>query len=206
MLGLSTGVVSEVGPGSRLVGGRRLLACLAAALVATMVAAGSARAVLVSATNGRLASFSGGISQVNGTLLPVRSRYLADTRAFLATYSGTGGGGMARGSLKVRWKQGQSVAYGAAFYLPLNFHSAAGGQQPLLRWDSVPRGDGTVEQSGIVVDYSDNLAYLVAATVSDGIVSQQVLAGPFALPVGRWFTLQVRQLLGSDRGRIATST
>jgi murein DD-endopeptidase MepM/ murein hydrolase activator NlpD len=136
---------------------------------------------------------------VNGTLLPVRARYGADTKVFLATYSGTSGTAAARGSLKVRWKPGQSVAYGAAFYLPANFHAAAQGQQALLRWDSVPGADGTVQQNGIVVDYSDNFAYLVAATISDGIVAQQVLAGPFVLPVGRWFTPQVRQLLGSGR-------
>lgn len=45
-----------------------------------------------------------------------------------------------------------------------------------------------------MLDYSDNLAYLVNAPASP---LQQVLVGPFTLPTGRWFTLQVRQLLGS---------
>jgi len=48
-----------------------------------------------------------------------------------------------------------------------------------------------------VIDYGDNAGYLVAATVTNGSPTQQTLTGPFALPVGTWFTLQVRQLLGS---------
>ena len=49
----------------------------------------------------------------------------------------------------------------------------------------------------MVIDYSDNAGYLVANTVTNGSAVQQVLAGPFSLPIGTWFALQVRQLLGS---------
>ena len=48
-----------------------------------------------------------------------------------------------------------------------------------------------------MIDYSDNAGYLVANTVTNGSAVQQVLAGPFSLPIGTWFALQVRQLLGS---------
>jgi hypothetical protein len=74
--------------------------------------------------------------------------------------------GQASGTFRVRWRQGQSVAYGAAFYLPTNFHTAPTGQQALLRWDSVTGPAGRSQQGGVVIDYSDNAGYLVTATVA----------------------------------------
>jgi murein DD-endopeptidase MepM/ murein hydrolase activator NlpD len=181
----------------RSLGRAALLLCLGLVALVTMLTAAPARAALVSAADGDLASFSGGVSQLNGTLTAATGTYGADTEVFAATYSGNGAGGLARGSFNVGWKQGQTVAYGAAFYLPPGFHAATSGQQAVLRWDSFPGQAGRFEQGGVVVDYSDNLGYLVGATVSGGIVTQRVLAGPFALPIGSWFTLQVRQLIGS---------
>lgn len=105
-------------------------------------------------------------------------------------------GGQASGTFNVHWHQRQSVDYGGAFYLPPNFHAALTGQQALLRWESTPDAGGRVQQGGVVIDYSDNAGYLVAATVTNGSATQRVLAGPFPLPIGKWFTLQVRQLLG----------
>ena len=99
-----------------------------------------------------------------------------------------------------RWRARSAAGSGragGAFYLPANFHLATTGQQTLLAWDSVLDAAGRFQQDGVVIGYSDNAGYLVTATVTDGSASQQVLAGPFPLPIGTWFTLQVRQLLGS---------
>ena len=175
----------------------RLLGLGVAGAIALIAPAG-AEAALVSARAGDVGAFSGGIQQVNGTLTAVGPAHGADAQTFAAAYSGIGGGGQASGTFNVDWRQGQSVAYGGAFYLPPNFHVATTGQQALLGWDSVPGGDGSFQQGGVVIDYSDNAGYLVAATVTNGSATQQVLVGPFPLPVGTWFTLQVRQLLGSD--------
>ena len=161
------------------------------------VAPAAADASLVSARAGDLEAFSGGIQQVNGTLTATGPGYGADAATFAATYSGAGAAGQASGTFNVQWRQGQSVAYGAAFYLPPNFHTAPTGQQGLLTWDSLPDTSGRSEQDGVVIDYSDDAGYLVASTVTNGSAVQQVLAGPFSLPIGTWFTLQVRQLLGS---------
>jgi murein DD-endopeptidase MepM/ murein hydrolase activator NlpD len=162
-----------------------------------LIAPANAGAVLVSARAGDVSGFSGGIQQVNGTLTAVGPVHGADAQTFAAAYSGTAGGGQASGTFNVSWRQGQSVEYGGAFYLPSNFHVATAGQQALLRWDSSPAADGSVQQGGVVIDYSDNSGYLVADTVINGSPTQQMLVGPFALRVGTWFTLQVRQLLGS---------
>ena len=164
--------------------------------IATAAPAG-ADAALVSARAGDVEAFSGGIQQVNGALTATGPAYRADAATFAATYTGTGGAGQASGTFKVQWRRGQSVAYGAGFYLPASFHTASTGQQALLMWDTGPGAGGRSEQGGVVIDYSDNAGYLVADTVTNGSAVQRVLAGPFALPVGTWFTLQVRQLLGS---------
>ena len=170
---------------------------LVVALGIAAVAPAAAEATLVSARAGDMGAFSGGIQQVNGALTATGPAYGADAATFAATYSGTGGTGQASGTFNVNWQQGQSVAYGAAVYLPPNFHTALTGQQSLLTWDSVPDTSGRSEQDGVVIDYSDDAGYLVASTVTNGSPVQQVLAGPFPLPIGTWFTLQVRQLLGS---------
>ncbi len=173
------------------------LLCLALAALIAIVAAGSAQAALVSASDGNLAAFTGGVSEVNGTLTPAPNRYGADGETFAAQYAGTGASGTASGSFNVNWTQGQTVVYGAAFYLPPDFHAASSGQQALITWNNSPGTGGTVVQGGVIVDYSDNSGYLVTTTISGTSVTPQVLAGPFPLPIGHWFTLDVRQVLGS---------
>lgn len=183
---------------SRARGGiRAAFACLVVAFAIAAVAPGTAKATLLSARAGNLGAFSGGIQQVNGTLTATGPPYGLDAATFAATYSGAGGAGQATGTFNVRWRQGQSVAYGAAFYLPANFHTAPTGQQTLIAWETPPDASGRTEQEGVAIDYSDDAGYLVENTVTNGSSSQQVLAGPFLLPVGTWFALQVRQLLGS---------
>jgi murein DD-endopeptidase MepM/ murein hydrolase activator NlpD len=169
---------------------------LTLAVLITMLVPSVADAALVSARDGDLASFSGGVQQVGGTLSATGPADGSDPLTFAAAYAGAGSG-QASATFKVRWRQGQSVAYGASFYLPSNFHAATSGQQALIRWDSFPGTDGRFQQGGVVIDYSDDSGYLVGATVTDGSAAQQVLAGPFPLPIGTWFTLQIRQLLGS---------
>ncbi len=172
------------------------------------LAASSAQGALVSASGGRVGAFSAGATQQDGTLASAGVPYRADGQTFGATYSGTGttasypgsgsgSGGPVQGSLAVDWTSPQSVAYGASFYLPYGFHVAPVGQQTLLDWHAVPGSDGTYAEDSVVVDYSDNTAELVTTSNSGGSVTQQVLAGPFQLPLGSWFELQVRQVLGA---------
>ena len=145
-----------------------------------------ADATLVAARNGNLAAFSAGVSNTGGALTAIADKYGGDRKAFSAAYSGPGDASVS-GSLTVDWLPGQTVAWGAAFRLAPGFHLATEGQQELVGWQA------DTGQEGVVVDYTDNLGYLVA---SPGSLAQQVLVGPFRLPIGRWFTLQVRQLLG----------
>jgi murein DD-endopeptidase MepM/ murein hydrolase activator NlpD len=161
-----------------------------------LLAPAAAGATLLSAGNGNLAAFNGGVSQVNGTLTAVAGSYGADSRIFQSSYAGTGGGA-ASGSFKVKWNRGQTVAFGAAFELPSGFHTATAGEQSLLRWSGAREPGGSVEQDAVAIDYSDDTASLVAQTTSGGVITERRLAGPFSVPIGAWFTLQVRQLLGA---------
>jgi hypothetical protein len=161
------------------VGSRGAIAALVVLLAATALPA-SAGATLVSAQNGNLAAFTGGMSTIGGALSAAPSRHAGDRRAFAASYAGVGDPAVS-GALETSWTPGQSVAWGAAFRLAPNFHAATSGLQELMGWSA-----GAV-QEGVMVDYSDNSAYLVAAP---GSITQQTLVGPFTLPVGRWFTLR----------------
>ncbi len=152
------------------------------------------------------ARFSAGTAQNGGTLAAAGVRYRADGQTFGATYSGTGSaaafpgsgsGGQVEGSFAVNWTAPQSVAYGASFYLPYGFHQAPAGQQTLIGWHAVPGSDGSYTEDSVVIDYSTNMAELVATTNSGGSVTEQPLTGEFPLPLGAWFTLQVRQVLAA---------
>lgn len=188
-------------PGSPVMAGFGMLAAFAvpASVVLFASTPAPARATRASAKDGQLSAFSGGISQAGGTLSAKRDPDGGDTWTFSASYRGRGARGLASGSFKVSWKQGEHVIYGAAFFLPRGFHSARQGQQALLTWDTRRAIGGRFAQSGVVIDYRDNLAYLIRAWISGGALKERVLAGPFALPIGRWFTLRVRQRLGSGR-------
>jgi murein DD-endopeptidase MepM/ murein hydrolase activator NlpD len=175
-----------MGKANSYVMGRKGLAALIATL-AVCALPSAADATLVAARNGNLAAFSGGVSASGGALTTVADQFGGDHKAFSASWSGSGNGS-ASGSLAVDWIPGETVAWGAAFRLASGFHAATEGQQELVGWES------DAGQEGVVVDFTDNLGYLVA---SPGSLAQQVLIGPFRLPMGRWFTLQVRQLLGS---------
>jgi murein DD-endopeptidase MepM/ murein hydrolase activator NlpD len=175
-----------VGRAKSYIMGRNGALAVVTALTAFALAP-AAGASLVAARNGNLSAFSGGVSTTGGELTAVPARYGADHSVYSAAYSGPGDAAVS-GSLAVDWTVGQTVAWGAAFRLAPNFHGATEGQQELMGWTA------GATQEGVTVDYSDNEAYLVA---SPGSPLQQILVGPFTLPIGQWFTLQVRQLLGS---------
>jgi len=175
---------------------RRAALAVLGMLALWLLAPAAADARLLTAANGNLAAFDGGVSQVSGTLTAVDGTYGADSQIFQASYTGTSGGA-ASGSFNVNWKRGQTVAFGAAFELPSGFHTAVTGEQSLLRWGGAPESGGRIERDAVVIDYSDDTASLIAETVSGGVSTERTLAGPFSVPIGAWFTLQVRQLLGS---------
>lgn len=163
---------------------------LAAALVVGVSGAQSAvNPVSAGLETGNFSEFSQH-NATNGSIQVTSERAYSGSRSAKATYSGGGSNGYARGIGNVGWRDGDTVTYSAAFYLPNGFHDAMQGQVSILRWDNYGIAPQNTDRGGIAIFGNDKRAYLVRTR--DG--SEQVkLAGPIDLPEGRWFTLSVTQ-------------
>jgi hypothetical protein len=130
-------------------------------------------------------------------LLPDAMPGYAGPGSWRASTMGGLGNAFARGVCEVDWRDGEDIAYGAAFFLPEGFHDQLDGQVDLLRWDDFPDEPVHTVRSGVVVFVGDRRAHLVRQRLG---TEQRPLAAPFALPEGRWFWLEVRQRLGAGDG------
>jgi hypothetical protein len=178
----------------------RALAATSTLLLLGLPAAAPASVAERAARNG-LADFD----QVNATagadLRATRTRSYDGARALRAKTGGAGGNAFARGIFNVDWREGESVHYGAAYYLPKGFKTSMQGQVDLLRWDNFPLDAERTDRSGIVVNDVDKRARLVRQKLG---VEQEPLAAGFTLPEGRWFWLEVHQVLGRGAGARST--
>ena len=120
--------------------------------------------------------------------------------ALRARYRGHGRNGYSRVVLPVRWRPGQEVRYGASFYLPRGFYDAMEGEVDLLRFDNYPIDPAHNDRGGVVIHHQDRRAWLVRQRLG---YEQVGLGGPFELPEGRWFRLEVRQRLSRGATRNA---
>jgi hypothetical protein len=137
-----------------------------------------------------------GFSQLNrqqGSLTVVAH---AGRRAAQAVYHGGGANGYARAIYNVHWRRGQSVAYGAAFYIPRTTVGSIEGQLALMRWDDYPAHPEAANYGGLVIFVGDHRAHLIRNELG-GKDEEDDLVGAFDLPLDRWFTVEVRQRLGA---------
>ncbi len=148
------------------------------------------------------------INALNGTLTNVGWASYTGVRSARATYSSsTGANGYARGifnpgdSGSRAWRGGDSVWYGAAFWLPGNtsttppngFTASMQGQVALLRWDNYDpvMPNLPVDRSGVVIYGGDKKAHLVRSRDN---AQTELSPVSFNLPEGRWFWLEVHQV------------
>jgi hypothetical protein len=129
-----------------------------------------------------------------------------------ASYDGGGARGQAAVGVNVSWGLGDDVWYSAAIYLPVGFKQNQETQTDLIRWDNWPTFQDLGDYGGIVINAGDHRARLVKGTF---LGSQDNVAGPFDVPEGRWFNLEVHQRFGlldalnevyMDGQRVASST
>jgi hypothetical protein len=145
----------------------------------------------------------GEFSQTNvdeGTLSLTDERYYDGGLSARATYDGEGENGYSRGIWNVEWNDGEDVWFGAAYFLPVGFHSNIQGQVDLLRWDNWESHPDDTDWGGVGIYGSDRRARVLlmgAGRDSDVVVS------PFRLPEGRWFTLEVHQRLSAGAGALS---
>lgn len=139
--------------------------------------------------------------QVNlaaGTLsVGTQQAFGSGTFAAHATYLGGNQEGYARGVFNVNWRDADDVWYDAAFYLPVGFKAAQRGRVDLLTWDNWPSRGTAGDYGGIVMYGYDHKARLVHGSL--GTDDREDLTGPFDLPEGRWFFIQVHQRFGGAR-------
>jgi hypothetical protein len=142
-------------------------------------------------------------SQTNaltGTLSLATDRAYEGARSARATYAGGAENGYARGIWNVDWADGDDVWFGGAYYLPVGFHANVQGQVDLLRWDNWSSNPSNTDWGGVSIWGSDKHARLLrfgAGRDSDTLV------GPFDLPEGRWFWLEVHQRLSAGGGAVS---
>jgi hypothetical protein len=161
-------------------------------------AAAQARVVAESASIGSnsLSEFTQA-TQLNATVSATSERAYDGSSAVKSVYGGGGVNAYARGHWDVSWQTGDDVWYGAAYYLPTGFKAAMQNEVALMRWDNWPSyQDGSGDIGGIVIWGSDKRARLKLGTYSGS--TEKVLVGPFDVPEGRWFWLEVHQKLGTS--------
>jgi hypothetical protein len=136
-------------------------------------------------------------TQLNATVAATSERAYDGSYAVKSVYGGGGVNAYARGHWDVSWQTGDDVWYGAAYYLPTGFKTAMQNEVALMRWDNWPSyQDGSGDIGGIVIWGSDKRARLKLGTYSGS--TEKVLVGPFDVPEGRWFWLEVHQKLGTS--------
>ncbi len=145
-----------------------------------------------SRTSGGLTGFSQ-LNRLHGSLSVARQ---AGRRAVEATYDGGGANGYARAIYNVHWKRGQDVAYGASFFIPRSTLDSVQGQLALMRWDDYPAHPEAANYGGLVIFGGDHRAHIIRNELG-GRDEEDDLSGAFALPLDRWFRVEVRQRLGS---------
>ena len=178
----------------------RTLACLAlvAAFALLTAPAASASVTSLSATldGGSFSAFSQ-TNALHGTLSIDSSRAYNGGYAARAAYDGSGENGYERGIWNVEWKDGDDVWFGAAYYLPTGFISNIMGQVDLVRWDNWSTNPTDTDWGGVSIYGSDHRARLLRFGAGR---PNDTLVGPFDLPEGRWFTLEVHQRRSATGG------
>jgi hypothetical protein len=177
---------------------RRALILLSAAAL-TLAAPSGASAVTgldASLDGGSFSEFSQ-TNALNGTLSLNESQVFDGRASARATYEGNGENGYARGIWNVNWQDGESVWFGAAYYLPAGFLANVQGQVDLMRWDNWSLYPSEADWGGVSIYGSDHRARLLRFGAGR---PNDTLVGPTTLPEGRWFTLEVHQVRSSQSG------
>jgi hypothetical protein len=125
-----------------------------------------------------------------------RFAYDGDT-ALVAWVDRPQSGGYARVVERVNWHANSEVYYAAAFLLPRGYKSRLQGGNDIMRWDNFGRFGRGGDYGGIEL-WRDGHARLITGHYLND--PRRVLVGPFDVPEGRWFWLEVRERFSTRRG------
>jgi len=172
------------------------LAALAAALGTIPTGASADVSPLATTLEGGFADFSQTNVETGTLAISTDRAYDGATSAF-AAYDGGGENGYSRGIWNVNWEDGEDVWFGAAYFLPPGFISKIQGQVDLLRWDNWLSHPDDTDWGGVSIYGSDHHARLLRFGAGR---DNDTLVGPFDLPEGRWFRLEVHEHLSAGAG------
>lgn len=179
---------------------RRGRALMAITTTVALFAPAAAQATVVprtaSISAGTLTEFSQA-TQLNAVVGATTEQAYDGAYSAKSVYGGGGLNAYARGHFDVDWQSGDDVWYGAAYYLPTGFKAAMQNEVALMRWDNWPSyQDGSGDIGGIVIWGSDKKARLKLGTYAGS--TEKIIVGPFDVPEGRWFWIEVHQKLGTS--------
>ena len=129
---------------------------------------------------------------------PNYGKWPAPPHSFTGAYPGGGSNGYDRRVARVHWRDGQEVIYGATFFLPRPFMRNIHSEVDLVRWDNFTDHPNDTDWGGVGILHSDHLAHLMRFNAAGDVTT---LVGPFKLPIGRWFRIEVRQLFSDVNGQ-----
>jgi hypothetical protein len=169
-------------------------------LAAALAFAGAAQAAVTPLAAGFESGAFDQVSQtgvLDGSLDVTSATAYDGTKAVHASYSGDGANGYARAIENVGWSSNEDVWYGGAYYLPTGYLASLKGGNDIMRWDNWATY-GAAADYGAIENWSDGSTRLILGkyTNDPGIV----LGGPFHLPEGRWFWLEVHQRFSTVAG------
>jgi hypothetical protein len=133
------------------------------------------------------------LEQSNGAIALTAAVSYRGAGSAAAAYSGGGANGYARGVAQVRWENGATVTYGAAFLLPHGFTDRLAAPVALVRWDNWPSHGEQGDVGGLYLFESDRRVHLVHGGYRRGFEGDLLASPP--VPEGRWFHVEVRQRL-----------
>jgi hypothetical protein len=185
---------------------KRFATALLLTLAALVAGLGAIPAVASADVSPLAATLEGGFgefSQTNvetGTLSLSTDRAYDGTTSAFAAYDGGGENGYSRGIWNVNWQDGEDVWFGGAYYLPTGFVSNVQGQVDLVRWDNWVSHPNDTDWGGVSIYGSDHRARLLRFAAGR---PNDTLVGPFDLPEGRWFTLEIHERLSAGAGALS---
>jgi hypothetical protein len=135
---------------------------------------------------------------LDGSLRATSALLYRGAVTFQARYLGGGSNGYARYVKRVDWSTGSDVFYSAEFFLPRTYQAALEGSTDIMRWDNYGIYQAGADYGGIEVWHDGRARLMLGKYRND---PGFVLAGPIALPEGRWFRLLVHQRLSDQPGR-----
>jgi len=184
----------------------RRLTVLLLALTALLAALGTIPAGANADVSPLATTLEGGFADFSQTNVETGSLTISTDRAYdgatsaFAAYDGGGENGYSRGIWNVNWQDGEDVWFGAAYFLPPGFVAKIQGQVDLVRWDNWVSHPDDTDWGGVSIYGSDHHARLLRFGAGR---DNDTLVGPFDLPEGRWFTLEVHEHLSAGAGALS---